>query len=62
MRARAGLATEPMLVNEQNRAELLAIFDRLDDEDQIRIIENAKAVRIATQKLKQARGNSAKHK
>jgi len=51
-----------MLVNEQNRAELLAIFDRLDDEDQIRIIENAKVVRIATQKLKQARGNSAKHK
>jgi len=59
---KAGLAAEPMPVNEQTRAELLAIFDRLDEEDQMRVIENAKSLQMVRQKLKQSRGISAKHK
>jgi len=57
---KAGLAAEPIPVNEQSRAELLAIFDRLDEADQLRLIEHAKALRTATQKLNRAHGNSPK--
>jgi transcriptional regulator with XRE-family HTH domain len=54
LRTQAGLADEPMTASEQARAELLSIFDRLDEEDQLRLIENAKALRTATQKLREA--------
>ena len=61
LRAQAGLTTEPMPANEQARAELLAIFDRLDDEDQVRVIEHAKAVRTATQKLRGQARSGRRH-
>jgi len=56
--ALAGLAEQqaPMPSNEHARAELLAIFNRLDHEDQIRLIENAKSLRAAAQRLKGRRG------
>lgn len=56
--AKAGLADEPLPVNEQSRAELMSVFDRLSDEDQVRLIEMAKGLEQAERKL----GGSGKRK